>query len=329
MKWRLMGAMIVAVGMQSLRADVEILWGVTGVGGSSSSLYAINPTSGQVIAKIGDTGMVNLSGLVMQPGTGELFAAQGNMSGTEALLRINKSTAQATIVGTMGQAISDTAFRASGELYAWGAASKKLYTVNPSSGGLTQLGNTVLSPIGSVGLTFGSNGTLYLVRSNSFITVNLVNGTIASGPVTITGGNLGNMLATNSSGVIYGASRNVQSAPTTLYTLNVTTGALTKVATISDLALTGMAFDIVPTPSLTVNGKKKIVTKRPTILLKGTATSVLPLTVSTKGKSTTAASGAWSLKLKLKRGRNVFVISGVDALGQSASGGRVTVIRRR
>jgi hypothetical protein len=250
------------------------------------------------------------------------------MSGTEALLRINKSTAHATIIGTMGQAISDAAFRSNGELYAWGAASKKLYTVNSSSGVLTQLGNTVLSPIGSVGLTFDMSGALYLVRSNSFVTVNLTNGTIASGPVTITGGNLSNMLATNSSGVIYGASRNVQSAPTTLYTLNVTTGALAKVATISDLALSGITFDTVPTPSLTVSGKKKIVTKRTSLLLKGAATSTLPFTVSTKGKSTTAANGAWSLKLKLKRGRNVFVISGSDALGQSASGGRVLVVRK-
>lgn len=327
MRWLLTGTAVFAMSVQSVWADVEFLWATDGVAFGSSTLYMINPVNGEILKTVGVTGANTISGLAIQPGTGTLYATQGQ-TGNRSLFKIDKTTGVATVAGTIGQAISDTAFSSSGVLYAWGASSLKLYTINLAAGTPTQLGNTSLSPIGGVGLTFGANGVLYLTRSNSFITVNSSNGTIASGPVTITGGNVFNMLTTSSTGVIYAAGRNFQSPPTKIYTLNVSTGALTLVSQISGMALSSIACDTAPTPTLTVTGKKKITTTRPTITLKGSATSTLPLTVSTKGKTTTAVNGAWTLKLKLKRGKNIFTFSGSDALGQSASGGRVTVIRK-
>jgi len=328
MKWGLaVGIVVLVMSAQSVWADVEFLWATDGIATGSSTLYMINPTNGEILRTVGVTGANTISGLAIQPGTGTLYASQGQ-TGNRSLFKIDKTTGIATAVGTIGQAISDTAFRSDGTLYAWGASSKKLYTINLASGTPTQLGNTTLSTIGGVGLTFGVNGVLYLTRSNSFITVNTSNGTIASGPVTITGGNVFNMLTTSSTGVIYAAGRNFQSPPTKIYTLNVSTGALTLVSQLSGMALSSIACDTAPTPTLAVTGKKKITTTRPTITLKGTATSTLPLTITVKGKTTSPSGGAWSLKMKLKRGKNIFIVSGSDALGQSASGGRVTVIRK-
>jgi hypothetical protein len=323
MRWQLAGVALLAMGAQSAWADVEFLWGVTGAHGGAASLYQINAQTGAVIQQVGATGANGLAGLAVHPSTRTLYAASG-LAAPFGLFTLNKFTGVASLIGSSGKIIPSMTFSSSGTLYGWEQTAGKLVTLSLSTGAATTIGGN-LSPSGT-GLVFGPTGTLYLKDAAKLYTISPTTGLKLTGPLTLAGGiAYHNLLVFNPAGALYTGVR--VSSGTNLYTANPVTGA-TSFAFSIPLQVTGLAFDSAPTPSLTVTGKKKITTTRPTITLKGSATSILPLTVSTKGKSTTAVNGAWTLKLKLKRGKNIFTISGSDALGQSASGGRVTVIRK-
>jgi hypothetical protein len=230
------------------RADaVEFIWGVTGAAGAPSSLYAINPANGQVLGLVGSTGTVCLSGLAIQPGTGVLLAAQGQLSPTGAsakrFYRIDKATATATAIGALDPkyAISDLAMRADGTLFAFGIGQtvKKLLTINTATGAPTEIGNT--NNITDVSLTFGGNGVLYLARTNGLFTVNPATGVMSAMVIALSGATtqIDNMMATSAGGVIYAGLR--AGGGTQLYTLNGTTGATSSVGTASGVALCGIA----------------------------------------------------------------------------------------
>jgi hypothetical protein len=315
---------VLAMAGHSAWADVEFLWGVTGAR-TASSLYQINPKNGAVLSLVGATGANSLAGLAVQPGTRTLYAANGSAS-PFGLFAINKSTGAASLIGASGKVIPAMTFSSAGVLYAWDQNGAKLVTLNLSTGAATTIGGN-LTPSGT-GLAFGPTGTLYLKKAAELYTISPTTGLKLTGPLTLAGGiAYHNLLVFNSAGTLFTGVRPTNGTNTNLYTVNPVTGATSFVFTIP-LRITGLAFDTAPTPTLTVTGKKKITTTRTTITLKGKATSVLPLKISVKGKTTMAANGAWTLKLKLKRGKNIFTIDGSDALGQSASGGRVTVIRK-
>lgn len=310
----------------------EFIWGVTGASGAPSSLYAINPANGQVLGLIGATGRVNLSGLAIQPGTGALLAAQGQLSPTGAsskgLFRIDKATGVASVIGILASkyAISDLAMRSDGTLFAFGIGQtvKKLLTVNTSTAAVTEIGN--LNDITNVSLTFVKN-TLYLVRSNGLFTVNQTTGVMSANPIVVSGATtlISNFMATNASGVVYAGLR--AGGSTTLYRLDPLTGVTTNVGVVPGVALIGITFDNAVPPTLTVTGKKKIKTAKSSITLKGKASSLLPLTVSTKKtKAAKVVAGKWTLKVKLKPGKNVLKLACVDGFGQSAAA-KVTVVR--
>lgn len=324
-----MNRAIVGVGMLLLatfaaRADVEFLWGVTGAAGAASSLYAINPANGQVLGMIGATGKVCLSGLAIQPGTKTLFASQGQLSPTgaspKAFFQIDKATGVATQVGAAlanTMPISDLAIRSDGTLFGFGIGGtvKKLLTINTSTAAVTTIGNT--NNITNVSLTFGNDGTLYLVRTNGLFTVNPATGVMSALVAALSGATtqFDNFMATNAAGAVFGGLRT--GGGTTIYRLNTTTGVTTLAATVAGVALDGMAFDTAAPPTFAVNGKKKIKTTKSSLTIKGTATSVLPLTVSAKGKSSIVAAGSWSLKVKLKKGKNKLTLVCADGMGQS------------
>jgi hypothetical protein len=330
MKWQLaVGVAVLAMSAQSVWADAEFLWGLTGGGlGTSGILYQVNPANGAVLGVIGNTGLTGMGGLAIQPGSRALFAAQGNVS-PKGLYRLDRNTAAATLVGSTGRAISGIVFRASGVLYGWSQLpAKELVTINTSTGVVTAIG-TNINTATNAAIAFTPNGNLYLVRGgNAIYQIDPATGNAIGTLKQIVGATMSidNLLASNSAGTLYTGDR--AGGGTQLYTVNPATGVTTSVGTVSGACFSAIAFDTAPSPTLTVTGKKKITSKRTSILLKGTATSMLPLTVSIKGKTTVVANGAWSLKLKLKRGKNIFVIGGSDALGQSAAGGRVTVIRK-
>lgn len=317
------GVLLLAAG--GARADVEFLWGVTGAAGAASSLYAINPGNGQVLGMVGATGKVCLSGLAIQPGSKTLFASQGQLSPTgaspKAFFRIDKSTGAASAVGAPlanTMPISDLAVRADGTIFGFGIGGtvKKLVTINPATAAVTTIGNT--NNLTNVSLTFGGNGTLYLVRTNGLFTVNPATGVMSALVAALSGATtqFSNFMATNGAGAVFGGLR--AGGGTNLYRLNTTTGVTTLAATIPGVALSGMTFDTAAPPTISVTGKKKIRTTKAKITLKGRAVSVLPLTVTAKGsKAAKVKAGAWKLTAKLKSGRNKLKLLCADGMGQS------------
>jgi len=315
------------------RADVEFLWGVTGAAGAPSSLYAINPGTGAVLGMVGATGKVCLSGLGIQPGSKILFAAQGQLSPTgaspKAFFRIDKSTGAAIAVGAPianTMPISDLAVRADGTFFGFGIGGtvKKLVTVNPSTAAVTTIG--AMNNITNVSLTFGGNGTLYLVRTNGLFTVNPATGAMSALVAALSGATtqFSNLMATNGAGLVFGGLRT--GGGTSLYRLNTTTGVTSLAATVPGVALSGMAFDTAAPPVLNVKGGKKKTTKT-SFKLTGNATSLLPLTVSFKSKKAKVKAGKWTLKVPLKKvGKNKITLLCADGMGQSVTR-KVTVVR--
>lgn len=322
---------VVLAGLTAARADREFIWGVSGVAGAPSNLYAINPLTGESLGKIGSTGAGNLSGLELKNGT--LFAVQGQLTPTalspKHLFQINKATGAATVIATLDQkyAISDLAKRPSdGVLFGFAIADavKKLITIDSSTGAIVEIG--AANMIQNVSLTFGPDGTLYRVRTNGLFTIDPATGGVLTGPFALNGAttSISNFMATSANGTIYCGLRSGTS--TLIYTLNPTTKTTTLVGIAKGAALSGMTFDSTSPPKFSASGKKKFSTTKSSVKLKGKAQSLVPLTISTKRASTVAKNGRWSMRVKLKEGKNTFKLLCDDGLGQKKRA-KVVVIR--
>lgn len=299
----------------SVRADAPVIWGVTGVGGTPSTLYAINPATGEAL-KVSPTGLDNVSGLAVHPTTRVLYAAQGQQGGTKSLLTLSKTRGTAAAIGDLGEAVADSAFSPTGVFFLYGASSRDLFTVNLTNASKTLIKADV-APIGGCGLSFDSTGDLFLTRTNSIANLNPATGNVDSSAV-IAGATTGvdNLLARRADGVMFAGKRNVKAAPTQLYTIDTTTGNTTLVSAVP-LALTSMTFDVAPTPGFKVSGPKTKRTTKTSYTLKGTYTSIVPSTISSKSASTLTNNGPWKLKLsKLKPGTNRVKLLCEDAAGQ-------------
>ena len=297
------------------RADAPILWGVTGVGGGSSNLYAINPVNGEAL-EVGPTGLDNVSGIEVHPTTRVLYGAQGQQGGTKSLLTLSKTRATASAVGDLGEAVADSAFSPTGVFYIYGASSRDLFTVNLSNATKTLI-KADAAPIGSCGISFDSTGDLFMTRIDSIANLNPATGNVDSSAVLAGAAtDVDNFLARRADGVIFTGRRNNKAAPTQWFTIDPATGATTFFSSVP-LALTGITFDVAPTPGFKVTGPKTKRTTRTSYLLKGSYTSTVPCTISAQSISTTALNGPWSRKLdKLKPGTNRVKLVCEDAAGQ-------------
>lgn len=297
------------------RADAPVLWGVTGVGGGASNLYAINPSTGKAL-EVGSTGLDNVSGIEVHPTTKVLFGLQGQLGGTKSLLTLSKTRGTASPIGATGEAVADSAFSPAGVLYIYGASSRDLFTVNLSTAALTLI-KADAAPIGSCGITFDGQGDLFMTRINSIANLNPANGNVDSSAV-LAGAttDVDNFLTRRPDGVMFTGRRNSKAAPTQLFTINQATGATAFVSSVP-LALTGMTFDVAPTPVFKVTGPKTKRTTKTSYTLKGTYTSTVPAAIGSRSVSTTVNSGPWKLKLsKLKPGTNRVKLLCEDAAGQ-------------
>lgn len=300
----------------TLRADAPVLWGVTGVGGSASSLYAINPKTGQAM-RVGAVGRNNVSGISVHPTTKVLYGTQGNKGGTQSLLVINKTRGSAATIGEIGEAIADSAFSPAGELFVYGASTRNLSKVNLGTGATTLVKSNAL-PFGACGLTFDKSGALYATRFNSIIKLNPANGdTISSAVIGGATPDVDNLLTMRSDGVIFAGIRDVKAAPTRLFTINPDSGATTAVRSVP-LALSGMTFDTAPTPGFKISGPKLRKTRKPSAILRGTYTSNVPGTITHRKSRLVTKNGPWKLTVsKLRPGSNLVRVRCVDAVGQT------------
>lgn len=299
----------------SVRADAPVIWGATGVGGTPSTLYAIHPSTGEAL-KVGPTGLDNVSGLEVHPTTKVLYAAQGQQGGTMSLLTLSKTRGTAAAIGSLGEAVADSAFSPAGVFYIYGASSRDLFTVNLANASKTLI-KADAAPIGGCGLSFDSTGDLFITRTNSIANLNPATGNVDSSAV-LAGAttDVDNFLTRRADGALFTGKRNGKAAPTQVYQIDPTTGATAAISSVP-LALTSMAFDVAPTPSFKVSGPKTKRTSKTSYTLKGTYTSIVPSTISSKSASTVTNNGPWKLKLsKLKPGTNRVKLLCEDAAGQ-------------
>jgi streptogramin lyase len=148
-------------------ADGSVLYGLDAFGASPrSALYRINPTTG-ASTLIGPSGMSIAEGdLALQPGTGNMFAV-GEISGKHNLLRLNLSTGQATVVGSipLGDLADPSALSFGGDnkLYLIDTNTNALLTIDPSTGAVTASVNVSVALGEVAGMTLDrSNGKLYV-----------------------------------------------------------------------------------------------------------------------------------------------------------------------
>jgi sugar lactone lactonase YvrE len=255
------------------RAWGEMLYAVSGAGGTASVLYRIDAATGNAQV-VGPTGFTHVTALSFNPVTGVLYGHQSDITGSGAtnLLAIDPTTGAGTVIGSTGQQIPDMSFSASGVLYAWSegmivtdslgdpsfATNDDLYRIDPSTGAATKVGESGLITV-ETGLAFDKNGTLWLKPSNDLYTLDPNTGLASSTAIPLTASiDLKNVLAFDENNVAYSISR--RNGQSFLEKIDVVTGQVTEIGSIKvgDIPVAGisaLAFQPVPVPaSLTLFG---------------------------------------------------------------------------
>lgn len=206
-------AAVAAVGLTAVAVSPAASASITGFAVDTGSinngtLYSVNLSTG-TFSEIGATGQSDLEGLSLDCG--------GTLYGINRVRNAKASTQPEASVTPGNQ----------------------LVTINTTTGAATIVGALSVEPA-DAGLTFGTNGKLYMAEVNTgeFYEINKTTAAVTDiGPmgnsVEITG------LATRADGTIFGYDR----AGTQLVTINPSTGASTIVGASADLNLIGMDFD--------------------------------------------------------------------------------------
>jgi hypothetical protein len=264
-------ALLFLVCAKQARADT--LYGVTGAGGSSSSLYTIDPKTG-VATLVGAVG-ISLNGIAYDSQNGTLYGIAGSSSSN--LVTINTTTGAATVVGSLGHTIAAQAIAydsATNTLYAYSKIPAStmfpegLYTLNTGTGAATIVGSGSQLGFSSSGngLAVDSLGTIYLAPGGAsggssqpnadLYTISSITGLASQGPA-FSGAPLANSqmkaMTFDSSGDMYGLDFVPGGSFTTdLVSINPSTGAITSIASTKN-GLDGIAFaPSTPEPSTSI-----------------------------------------------------------------------------
>ncbi len=235
-------------------------------------LYDVNPSTG-VLSNPRPTGLVNLCGIAYSA-NGTLYGFTNlPMNGANPLgilYTINPATGASALVGNLGLADileGDLAFDpTTGRLYGIQGATpttRTLFSINPATGVGADIGAVISGP--SViddlsAMAFDSAGDLYIVdvTPSTLLLVNKSTGTIiATISLSLKGlGSTAGMAFDPVSGIAYLATGSNGVLPSTdsLYTVNVSTGALTLVGVLTGgtEGLAGLAFPPILPPVLAV-----------------------------------------------------------------------------
>jgi hypothetical protein len=163
----------------------------TGASGASSSLYTLD-TSTATATLIGATGFSHVTGLAVNPVTGDLHGHVSNLfeSGATQLISINKGTGAVTMIGNSGAQVPDSSFDSSGILYGRSEAR-------------TIQDDLVTIDLGT-GLAFDGTGSLSMHDIAAIATVDRTTGLLTSIPTPMTGaGSLDNVLKFDEFGTLF------------------------------------------------------------------------------------------------------------------------------
>jgi uncharacterized repeat protein (TIGR01451 family) len=163
---------------------VGTLYAVTGAGNASSSLYTLNPTTAAATLvgaiTVNATPVSHVTGLAVNPSTGQMYAAWNGSGSTSTLLSVDKTTGVATVIGTQDGIpfhIPDMAFSPIGPtLYVWAEpGDDDAYTVNTSTGVATLVGECGCNT-GNTGLSVNSHGQIFMKSGTDLFRISHVDG---------------------------------------------------------------------------------------------------------------------------------------------------------
>lgn len=164
-------------------------FGLAAVGDSLYTFDSVNdvitqldPATGSTLKtfNVGIGPVLGQGGLAFQSSTvGYLTSALDptTLNPANDLYRFDLSTGTSTLVAHTVPTLESLAFGPNGTLYGLGKLDGNLYTINPTTGATTLVGNTgvaVGSPVGA--LNFDSRGTLYASLDDVLYTLNKANG---------------------------------------------------------------------------------------------------------------------------------------------------------
>ncbi len=245
-------------------ASADTLYAATGQGGSASSLYTLNSSTGAATLvapiTIGATQVTHLSGLAVDPTDGTMYGFANSEFCCETgfddgtLMTINKATGAATVIGTIGGVelrASDITFDRFGTLYGWSAgcsgdidcdtSASDLFTLDTSTGAASRVGESGTEGF-STGIASDSKGRLYVKDYQAVSRVSPFTGHIFS-PLDLSNNNTGSMLAFGPSDVLYTGPRGFSSFQ--LQTMNPSTGTVTNVGSPSGVSnVSTIAWDL-------------------------------------------------------------------------------------
>lgn len=207
----------------------------------STSLYRVDPTSGATTV-VGDTGQ-KFTALAVDPTDGQLYGVSNNKSANpRALYRIDPATGGVGVVGPLGltRPTPDMDFDQGGNLYGWSEPNDDLARINKVTGAATEIADSGVGAFGD-GMSFDRAGTLFAALdgdSGTFYTVDPNSGAATPGP-TLSGTNGYPVSAASfdcTGTRLYATIQNEGDPPSDLYTIDQTTGALTKIGPTQEAA---------------------------------------------------------------------------------------------
>lgn len=155
----------------------DTLYAAKAASATTSSLYTLN-TGTAAPSAIGATGHAFTS-LAFDPTNSTLYGTTSAQStaNPDSLYTIDPLTGTASLVGSMGGTVSDIAFDSTGQMWGWtrrtsngglGGANAALLQINKASAAFSVIGTSGLNMQGG-GLSFHSNGTLYLLAATGAV----------------------------------------------------------------------------------------------------------------------------------------------------------------
>jgi hypothetical protein len=240
----LAAALTLGLGLSQHSANAFVLYGTTGSGGTASSLYTIDASTG-ASTLVGAIGFNEVVSIDFDPTSGILY---GISNASRALITINTTTGAGTLVAALSPSFQspDMTFRPSGVLYSWSEPGPDhLNSINLTTGATTDLGASGLGTA-NTGLDANSAGTIHMKNFDGNVyTIDHTTGAatfLVSLYTSLHG--FSNVLAFDPTDRLYSVNRT--GGDSDLYTLDLTTGASTLVGATGLANLAALAFAPVP-----------------------------------------------------------------------------------
>jgi hypothetical protein len=263
-------AAILSVLLSAASASADILYGISGAGGGSSTLYTIDPNSGGVTSTVGTVTVggtgVMVSSIAFSPIDSKLYGTTNDpISGKAELVTINTGTGAATAVGLLNtvppnNSTTALAFATNGTLFGYvkqGSQPESLFTISTSTGAATFVGASGVSPSSGDGMAMNSAGTLYFAgkgASGTLYTLNPSTGAATAGPTLsnaplTTNGQIKGMVF-DGAGTLFAINLQTGTFNANLVTIDPVTGIITNIGSTQN-GLSGLADQVaaVPEPS--------------------------------------------------------------------------------